>query len=60
MQLLALFSIATGLLVLVGIIAGSRFQRVRESVLLRTLGASRSQVGRIMALEYVFLGDLQR
>ena len=55
-QLLALFSIATGLLVLVGIIAGSRFQRVRESVLLRTLGASRSQVGRIMALEYVFLG----
>ncbi len=55
-QLLALFSIATGLLVLVGIIAGSRYQRVRESVLLRTLGASRRQVGRIMALEYLFLG----
>jgi putative ABC transport system permease protein len=55
-RFLALFSIATGLLVLVGIIAGSRYQRVRESVLLRTLGASRRQVRRIMALEYVFLG----
>lgn len=55
-QFLALFSIATGLLVLVGIVAGSRYQRVRESVLLRTLGASRKQVGRIMAMEYVFLG----
>ena len=55
-RFLALFSIATGLLVLVGIIAGSRYQRVKESVLLRTLGASRSQVRRIMALEYVFLG----
>lgn len=55
-EFLALFSIATGLLVLVGIVAGSRYQRVRESVLLRTLGASRKQVGRIMAMEYVFLG----
>jgi putative ABC transport system permease protein len=55
-RFLAFFSIATGLVVLIGIIAGSRYQRVQESVLLRTIGASRSQVERIMALEYAFLG----
>ncbi len=55
-RFLAFFSIATGLVVLIGIIAGSRYQRVQESVLLRTLGASRSQVKRIMALEYALLG----
>ena len=43
---------------LIGIVSGSRYQRVKESVLLRTLGASKTQIGRIMLLEYIFLGTL--
>ena len=53
---MALFSVSVGLIVLVGVIASSRYQRIEESVLLKTLGASRRQVVAIMALEYLFLG----
>ena len=53
---MALFSIFTGLIVLSGSIVTSRYQRIKESVLLRTLGASRKQVLRIMSIEYLFLG----
>ncbi|MEE8350307.1 MAG: FtsX-like permease family protein [Acidobacteriota bacterium] len=53
---MALFSIITGLVVLVGAVISSRYQRIRESVLLRTLGASRQQIRKIMAIEYLFLG----
>ncbi|MGB1242469.1 MAG: FtsX-like permease family protein, partial [Chitinophagales bacterium] len=57
-QFMALFSILTGLLVLIGSVIISKFQRVKESVLLRTLGASRRQILSINALEYFFLGSL--
>jgi putative ABC transport system permease protein len=40
-RFMALFSILTGLLVLSGAVLISRFQRIEESVLLKTLGASR-------------------
>jgi putative ABC transport system permease protein len=36
----------------------SKFQRIQESILLRTLGASRKQILFITALEYFFLGAL--
>ncbi len=39
-----------------GAIVSSRYQRTRESVLLRTLGASRNQITKILAIEYLFLG----
>ncbi|MCI0698304.1 ABC transporter permease [candidate division KSB1 bacterium] len=55
-RFMALFSIMTGLLVLAGAVITSRYQRIQESVLLRTLGANRRQVFRIMAVEYFFLG----
>jgi putative ABC transport system permease protein len=54
----ALFSIGTGLLVMVAVVSGSRLQRSRESALLRTLGASRGQVGRIALIEHLLLGGL--
>ncbi len=57
-QFMAFFSILTGLLVLVGSVIISRYQRMQESVLLRTLGASRKQVLIINLLEYFFLGSL--
>ena len=55
-RFMALFSILTGLIVLAGAVLVSRYQRVRESVLLKTLGASRRQVFQIMLVEYFFLG----
>ncbi|PYP39704.1 MAG: hypothetical protein DMD43_10285 [Gemmatimonadetes bacterium] len=48
-RFLALFSLATGAIVL---------ERVREAVLLKTLGATRGQVLRILIAEYVALGVL--
>ncbi len=55
---MALFSIITGIMVLIGSVIISKFQRVKESVLLRTLGAQRNQILTITALEYAFLGTL--
>ena len=55
-RFMALFSILTGLIVLVGAVVVSRYQRIEESVLLKTLGASRRTVMRIMTIEYLFLG----
>lgn len=55
-QFIGLFSIITGLIVLAGSAATSRFQRIREAVLLRTLGARQQQVVKIQVIEYVILG----
>lgn len=55
-RFMALFSLLTGLVVLVGAIATSRFQRVREGALLRTLGASRRQLVTVALAEYAAMG----
>ncbi len=55
-QFMALFSVITGLIVLSGAVIASRFQRIKESVLLKTLGARSRQVLRIMSVEYMVLG----
>ena len=55
-QFIGLFSIITGLIVLAGSAATSRFQRIREAVLLRTLGAKQRQVVKIQIIEYSILG----
>ncbi len=57
-RFMALFCIFTGLLVLGSSVVISRYQRIKESVLLRTLGASRRQILNITAIEYLFLGVL--
>ena len=55
---MAFFSILTGIIVLMGSVRNSKYQRIKESVLLRTLGAKNSQILQISALEYLFLGIL--
>jgi putative ABC transport system permease protein len=55
---MAFFSILTGIIVLIGSVRNSKYQRIKESVLLRTLGAKNSQILQISALEYLFLGIL--
>jgi putative ABC transport system permease protein len=57
-RFLALFSVATGTLVLLGALAASRLERLREAVLLKTLGATRRQVLRVVVAEYAALGLL--
>jgi putative ABC transport system permease protein len=57
-RFMAIFSLATGVIVLLGAIAASRRQRIREGVLLKTLGATRSQLRRILLAEYAVLGVL--
>ncbi len=57
-RFMALFSILTGLLVLSSSVIISKYQRMQESVLLRTLGASRRQILRITLVEYSLLGLL--
>lgn len=57
-RFMALLSLATGVVVLIGALATSRYQRMREAALLKTLGATRSQVVRVMVTEYAALGVL--
>lgn len=55
---MAFFSILTGIIVLIGSVRTSKYQRIKESVLLRTLGAKNKQILKISAFEYFFLGIL--
>ncbi len=55
---MALFSIFTGIVVLIGSVRNSKYQRIKESVLLRTIGARSQQILKITALEYLYLGVL--
>ncbi len=55
---MAFFSILTGIIVLIGSVRTSKYQRIRESVLLRTMGAKGRQILNITALEYFYLGVL--
>lgn len=55
---MAFFSILTGIIVLIGSVRTSKYQRIKESVLLRTLGARNAQILQISAFEYFFLGLL--
>ena len=57
-RFMSAFSIITGVVVLIASVRISKYQRIQESVLLRTLGASRKQIFTITALEYLFLGSL--
>lgn len=57
-RFMALFSILTGLMVLISSVYLSKFQRIRESVLLRTIGANKKQILSINGLEYLWLGAL--
>jgi putative ABC transport system permease protein len=57
-RFIALFTLATGVVVLGGALAAGRDQRVREAVLLRTLGASARQVRVALVTELAALGLL--
>jgi putative ABC transport system permease protein len=57
-QFLFAFTLAAGVLVLYTALAGSRDERVRETALLRALGASRAQVNAVQRAEFIVVGVL--
>lgn len=57
-QFMAIFSLLTGFIVLISSLTLSKYQRLKESILLRTIGATKAQIIKINATEYAFLGLL--
>ncbi len=57
-RLLAGFSILAGLMILASSIASTRFRRMREAVVLKTLGATRMHIVRTFSVEFSVLGLL--
>lgn len=57
-RFMALFSVIMGIPVLFSAVSSTRRERIRESVLLKTLGATRAQIMRILVTEYALLGIL--
>ena len=55
-RLVAFFTLGAGVVVLAGALAATRSQRLYDSVVLRTLGATRGLVARAFAVEYGLLG----
>ncbi len=57
-RFMASFTIVTGLIALMASVITSRYQRARESALLRTIGASVKQIRCIMGIEYALVGTI--
>ncbi len=57
-QFVAGFAILTAIVVLASSVASTRYRRVREAVLLKTLGARRAQVVIVQAVEFATIGLL--
>jgi putative ABC transport system permease protein len=57
-RFLGVFTTFAGVLVLIGVLATSRYQRMRESALLKTLGARPRVVLKVLTVEYAMLGSL--
>ncbi len=55
-QFLAAFSIFAGIVILASSVAGTRYRRIREVVVLKTLGATRGRVVTIFSIEFAVLG----
>jgi putative ABC transport system permease protein len=57
-RFLAAFSILSGLIILASSVAGTRFRRIREVVVLKTLGATRWRIATVFSVEFTVLGLL--
>jgi putative ABC transport system permease protein len=55
-QFLAAFSIFAGVIILASSIAGTRYRRIREVVVLKTLGATRMRIATVFSIEFAVLG----
>jgi putative ABC transport system permease protein len=55
-RFISAFAILAGAIILASSIAGTRFRRIREVVILKTLGATRNRVAEIFSIEFLILG----
>lgn len=55
-QFLAAFSTFAGIVILASAIAGTRYRRIREVVVLKTLGGTRPRIAAIFSIEFAVLG----
>ncbi len=55
-RFLAAFAIFAGLIILASSIAGTRYRRIREVAILKTLGATRGKISAIFSVEFCILG----
>jgi putative ABC transport system permease protein len=55
-RFLSAFAILAGAIILAASVAGTRFRRIREVVILKTLGATRHRIARVFSIEFLTLG----
>jgi len=56
-RFMAFFAIASGLIILASSVTSTRYRRIRETILFRILGATRSQLRCIQAVEWMTVGS---
>jgi putative ABC transport system permease protein len=57
-RFISAFSILAGAVILASSVAGTRFRRIREVVILKTLGASRNRIAKIFSIEFFVIGGV--
>lgn len=57
-RFISLFAILAGATILASSVAGTRFRRVREVVIFKTLGATRGRIAKIFSAEFLILGTV--
>jgi putative ABC transport system permease protein len=55
-RFLALFAIGAGIIILCSSVAGTRYRRIREVAILKTLGATKGRITTIFSIEFCILG----
>ncbi len=58
MRFISAFSILAGAIILASSVAGTRFRRIREVVILKTLGATRKRIAQIFSVEFFVIGTV--
>jgi putative ABC transport system permease protein len=57
-RFISFFSILAGAVILASSVAGTRFRRIREVVILKTLGATRARIAKIFSIEFLVIGTV--
>jgi putative ABC transport system permease protein len=56
MRFLSVFAILAGVIILASSVAGTRFRRIREVVILKTLGGTRRKIANVFTVEFLIIG----
>ena len=58
MRFLSVFAILAGVIILASSVAGTRFRRIREVVILKTLGGTRRKIASVFTVEFLIIGSV--